>query len=517
MYQPSAETGIGADVNIIEAMEMFKDLSDTQLAQAKRNPSYALFANLEENRRLRMRNKQTQPMPTKTVAEQLSEAVAMPQTMPAPPQQGGGGLAALMGQQMPQQMPPEMAQQMPVGMASGGMIGGPVAFSDGLMVAENALTEEDRREIERRIREGGGYVPAGPMLADPRSGIYQREAPPAESQPRGPMLADPRSGIYQRREEPPRVEVTGVGQKPQDTGLAALQQKLAQQGKPQESVSGVQALLNRIPAELKYTPPQIMKDTDYDAKVAAREKMLKEKFPDTVSPIAEQLAKLVGQQMSPEELQRRANREAALAMMGTTRRDFIGSLSEGLSAGDKARKALEETNQQKQVLGMQAQLANAKYKDALARQNFSDAEKYANELRELKFKQDQLNANAAVLNANILKDVAQAEAALRPRVAAGRQITPNQMMQIRKEAIDRSKKEIEALEAEYNKRTGWWSNLGSGKTPLPPDWKAVEKYRREFESERERIINRNVRELTGGMLGVDMDLSNPNALAAALQ
>jgi hypothetical protein len=204
-------------------------------------------------------------------------------------------------------------------------------------------------------------------------------------------------------------------------------------------------------------------------------------------------------------------------MMGTTRRDFIGSLSEGLSAGDKARKALEETNQQKQVLGMQAQLANAKYKDALARQNFSDAEKYANELRELKFKQDQLNANAAVLNANILKDVAQAEAALRPRVAAERQITPNQMMQIRKEAIDRSKKEIEALEAEYNKRTGWWSNLGSGKTPLPPDWKAVEKYRREFESERERIINRNVRELTGGMLGVDMDLSNPNALAAALR
>ena len=57
MYQPSAETGLGADVNIIEAMEMFKDLSDTQLAQAKRNPSYALFANLEENRRLRMRNK----------------------------------------------------------------------------------------------------------------------------------------------------------------------------------------------------------------------------------------------------------------------------------------------------------------------------------------------------------------------------------------------------------------------------------------------------------------------------
>jgi hypothetical protein len=161
----------------------------------------------------------------------------------------------------------------------------------------------------------------------------------------------------------------------------------------------------------------------------------------------------------------------------------------------------------------------------LARQNFSDAEKYANELRELKFKQDQLNANAAVLNANILKDVAQAEAALRPRVATGRQITPNQMMQIRQAAEAKARPELDAIDDEFKSRSGLWTSMTSaitGKKPIPSDWKTNQKdpdairARAEYERLRQEAINRKVADLTGGMLGV-RDLSNPSALAAELQ
>ena len=74
MYQPAPSSGLGADVNVIEAMEMFKDLSDNQLNEAKMNPVYSLFATIEQNRRLRTRSGQQKPTPNKTVAQQLSEA-----------------------------------------------------------------------------------------------------------------------------------------------------------------------------------------------------------------------------------------------------------------------------------------------------------------------------------------------------------------------------------------------------------------------------------------------------------
>ena len=518
MYQAAPMTGLGADVNIIEAMEMFKDLSDTQIEQAKRNPAYALFANLEQNRRLKLRSKQADQAPKKTVAEQLSEATlgimspqrsapaapkpqGMPQAMPSGPQ----GMPEAMPQQTePQGLAALMGQQEPVQMASGG----PVAFSNGLMVEseEEKAKRLERERIERELSEP--YRPANPMV-----GQAAKQEPYREAQRETERLAQRALDAQQQR-----------ARNEQQAGLADLERRLRQpSGQGQSTGLDFNRLLGAVPQGLRATPPQIMSTKDYEASVAKREEAQQKKFGDPVSPIAEQLAKLTGQTMSPEEMQKRVARESALAMMAGKRRDFAGALSEGLMAGDKAKAALEETNRQRQVLGLQAQMANAKYKDSLARQNFSDAEKYANELRELDFKQKQLNQNAAVLNANIIKDLAQAQAALRPPAsAAAKPMTPAQWLPIYKEALSKAKPEIEALDKEFDSRTGIMASLFSGmsgKKPLPANWRQDPKAqwaRDEYDSRRQQIINRHVSDLTGGMLG-SIDLSDPNKLAQAMK
>jgi hypothetical protein len=514
MYQPAPSSGLGADVNVIEAMEMFKDLSDNQLNQAKMNPVYSLFATIEQNRRLRTRSGQQKPAPNKTIAQQLSEAssgmMSAPKSMPAAPapqgmpqvqptQQQQAGLGALMGG------PQAMAE--PQGMAGGGMIGGPVAFSNGLMVEseEEKAKRLERERIQRELDEP--YRPANPM-----AGQAARQEPYREAQRQTERLAQRATDAQQQRV---RNE--------QQAGLADLDRRLRQQPTGQSGQIDFGRLLGALPTGLRADAPQIMSTKDYESAVAKREEAMAKKFGDQVSPIAEQLAKLTGQTMSPEEMQRRATRESALAMMAGKRRDFAGALSEGLMAGDKAKSALEETNRQRQILGLQAQMTNAKYKDSLARQNFADAEKYANELRELDFKQKQLNQNAAVLNANIIKDLAQAQAALRPPASAGsKPLTPAQMLPIYKEALSKAKPEIDALDKEFEGRTGIMASLFSGmsgKKPLPANWREDPKAqwaRNEYDQRRQSIINKHVSDLTGGMLG-SIDLSNPQKLAEAMR
>jgi len=504
MYQAAPMTGLGADVNIIEAMEMFKDLSDTQIEQAKRNPAYALFANLEQNRRVKLRSKQANQEPKKTIAEQLSEAstgiMSPNKAMPAPP--------ALQG--MPQAQPTDgqqglmsLMQQEPVQMASGG----PVAFSNGLMVEseEEKAKRLERERIQRELDEP--YRPANPM-----AGQAAKQEPYREAQREIERLARRATDAQQQRV---RNE--------QQAGLADLDRRLRQQTTGQSGQIDFNRLLSQLPAGLRADAPKIMSTKDYESDVAKREEAMAKKFGDQVSPIAEQLAKLTGQTMSPEEMQKRVARESALTMMAGKRRDFAGALSEGLMAGDKAKSALEETNRQRQVLGLQVQMANAKYKDALARQNFADAEKYANELRELDYKQKQLNQNAAVLNANIIKDLAQAQAALRPPAsAAAKPMTPAQLLPIYKEALSKAKPEIDALDKEFEGRTGIMASLFSGmsgKKPLPANWRQDPKAqwaRDEYDQRRQSIINKHVSDLTGGMLG-STDLSDPQKLAEALK
>ena len=518
MYQAAPMTGLGADVNIIEAMEMFKDLSDTQIEQAKRNPAYALFANLEQNRRLKLRSKQADQAPKKTVAEQLSEAtlgIMSPQrSAPAAPKPQGLPQAMPSGPQgmpeaMPQQTEPQglaaLMGQEPVQMASGG----PVAFSNGLMVEseEEKAKRLERERIERELSEP--YRPANPM-----AGQAARQEGYRETELESQRLA-------QRARDAQRQQVRNQEQ----AGLADLERRLRQQSgtSGQSAAPSFSRLLEAVPSGMRADAPQIMSTQDYETNVAKREEAQQKKFGDPVSLIAEQLAKLTGQTISPEEMQKRVARESALAMMAGKRRDFAGALSEGLMAGDKAKAALEETNRQRQVLGLQAQMANAKYKDSLARQNFADAEKYANELRELDFKQKQLNQNAAVLNANIIKDLAQAQAALRPPATAGaKPLTPAQLLPVYKEALSKAKPEIDALDKEFEGRTGIMASLFSGmsgKKPLPANWRQDPKAqwaRDEYDSRRQQIINRHVSDLTGGMLG-SIDLSDPNKLAQAMK
>jgi len=486
MYQPSAETGLGADVNIIEAMEMFKDLSDTQLAQAKRNPSYALFANLEENRRLRMRNKQTQPMPTKTIAEQLSEAAAMPQTMP--PQQSG--LAALMGQ--PQQMPPEMTQEMPMGMARGGVIGGPVAFSDGLMVANNVLTEEDRREIERRVKEGGGFAPYSSGVGMEFGGDtdFQGQEPRVPAIIKGQrVMATPNelraagyseATIQERFKQPSPKPVAPSPAAPQPQ----KPRPLAIPPQPSATPMGLSSIIKTgkdAMKQLGISPIQMDSGPiRADGLYAERQR----RFPDETSPIMKRLEEFYGKQPTQEEIQKAANRQIALSMMGTKERNFLTGLASSLQAGEDVKKSMMLENKAAQQSLLQAQLSHAKYQDALRRGDYDAAEKAAREERAYKLQAQQLQQQQAMMPLEIGLTLAKA---MQPKGTGGAFSGP-QAAKVRETAYKLAAPEIAALEKEYEAAAKPVLGMFGG---FETNWRQGEKGK-ELERRKQEIINKYI-------------------------
>ncbi|NDF92860.1 MAG: hypothetical protein EB115_13000, partial [Betaproteobacteria bacterium] len=86
-----AATGLGQDVNILEAMEMFKGVPDQVLPKYAQDPKLAIFAAAEMARRddMRKRYQQRAQKPNKPIVEQLAESMApsMPPGMPQPQMQ----------------------------------------------------------------------------------------------------------------------------------------------------------------------------------------------------------------------------------------------------------------------------------------------------------------------------------------------------------------------------------------------------------------------------------------------
>ena len=237
-----ANTGLGGDVNILEAMEMFKSVPDQVLPKYAQDPKLAIFAAAEMARRddMRKRYNQRAQKPNKPVVAQLAESMApsmpmMPPGMNAPQEPQPMQMAPSqmsqpqMQPEMQLKMQPPMQQQMqaglgavaPQGMASGGMVsfkdGGAIRFNGGLQVpgvsqefggpGESVLSEAELEEVRRRAAQSG-FVPqlVGKVglseVKDIREGRLTPEEIAVKTAIKTGQPLPPRQGAAQQQRQP---------------------------------------------------------------------------------------------------------------------------------------------------------------------------------------------------------------------------------------------------------------------------------------------------------------------------
>ena len=475
-----ANTGLGGDVNILEAMEMFKSVPDQVLPKYAQDPKLAIFAAAEMARRedMRKRFSRRAQKPNKPVVAQLAESIApsmpmMPPGMNAPQEPQPMQMAP--SQQPPMQQPQAgLAGLMPEQRMAGG---GPVAFQFGGGVGAEfggeAVVEEEK-EVRVPAIINGQRVMATPAelraAGYPESTIQQRvkEAAPKPAQP----AAKPPAKPAQPQQRP---QVIAPQQAPAAQAPMGIEQIIAM-GK--RAMAGVPQIQPELAAETAART-----GTLYDER--------QKRFPDQMSPIMEQLKKFYGQQPSQEDIQKAANRQIALSMMGSKDRNFLAGLAGGLQAGEDVKKSMGAENRAMQQASLQAQLAHAKYQDAVRRGDYDAADRAAREertyrLQEQKFMQDQammpLEVGLGLARAMQPKGGA-AELGLKPKDAA----------EIQMKVMAVAKPELDALEAEYKKRaSNWFFDRGPKNYQEDP----------EYQKRRQAIIQRVMSEQAPQLMGV---------------
>jgi len=475
MLAAQANTGLGNDVNMLEAMEMFKSIPDKMLPQYAQDPKLALFAAAEMARREDMRKRYAQKAqkPNKPVVAQLAEAIApsMPQMPP--------GMNAPQEPQPTQMAPsqqPDMAQQMPQPMQAG---------LGGLMP-------------EQRMAQGGPVAFSGGLLVDPNLAFTQVE----EEQKRIPVQINPTGDVKLMT----RDEAVKFGMSP-----AQVEQKFAQQsaGKPKDTAQPVEQpmQLAQAPAAPQMTPEQIIKagrgimnqlgiqsiqvPEAYETANRADElyKQRQGRFTDEISPIMEEMKKFYGQQASKEDIQKAANRQMALALMGSKERNLLAGLAGGIQAGEETKKSMAQENRALQQMSLNAQLAHAKYKDAIRRGDFDAAERAAKEERTLSLQIQKLKQEQAVLPFTMGLEALRATT---PKGGGEAGFTPAKATELNMKVLEVAKPELDALDTEYKKRADSWFYSG------PQNWKEDPEYL----AKRRKIIERVKLEQAPLLMGV---------------
>lgn len=381
--QAQANTGLGGDVNILEAMEMFKAVPDQVLPKYAQDPKLAIFAAAEMARREDMRKRYSQraQKPNKPVIAQLAESMAPSMPMMPP------GMNAPQEQQ-PMQMAPSQQEIPQAGLA--GLMpeqrmagGGPVAFQFGGGVGAEfggeAVVEEEKEVRVPAIINGQRVMATAAELRAagyPESTIQQRvkEAAPKPAQP----AAQPPAKPAQPQQRP---QVIAPQQAPAAQAPMGIEQIIAM-GK--KAMAGVPQIQTEEPYETAGRSQQILKERQ-----AA--------FPDQMSPIMEQLKKFYGQQPSQEDIQKAANRQIALSMLGSKDRNFLAGLAGGLQAGEDVKKSMGAENRAMQQASLQAQLAHAKYQDAVRRGDYDAADRAAREERTYRLQTQKLAQEQAMM------------------------------------------------------------------------------------------------------------------------
>ena len=418
--QAQANTGLGGDVNILEAMEMFKSVPDQVLPKYAQDPKLAIFAAAEMARRddMRKRYNQRAQKPNKPVVAQLAESMApsmpmMPPGMNAPQEPQPMQMAPSqmsqpqMQPEMQLKMQPPMQQQMqaglgavaPQGMAGGGMVsfkdGGAIRFNGGLQVpgvsqefggpGESVLSEAELEEVRRRAAQSG-FVPqlVGKVglseVKDIREGRLTPEEIAVKTAIKTGQPLPPRQGAAQQQRQP------------------VIQPQAAQQGVAPSM--GIDAILKQgqmLRDKLGIQPTQVAEPYETANRMEQIYKERQERFPDKISPIMDQLKQFYGQQASKQDIDKAANRQIALAMMGSKDRNFLAGLAGGLQAGEDVKKTMGAENRAMQQASLQAQLAHARYQDAVRRGDYDAAQKAAREEQTINLRIQEMRRQDAML------------------------------------------------------------------------------------------------------------------------
>lgn len=475
--QAQANTGLGGDVNILEAMEMFKSVPDQVLPKYAQDPKLAIFAAAEMARRddMRKRYNQRAQKPNKPVVAQLAESMApsMPMMPPgmnapqepqpmqmAPSQMSQPQMQPQMQPEMQPQMQPPMQQQMqaglgavaPQGMAGGGM----VAFAPGGSV----LSPEELEEARRRARESG-YVSQKDAEQIERERI-QRELD-VPFRPANPMASQAAKQQFMREEAAlgpfvgplvPKPGVQGAAQPPQRQAVIPTQQAPAAQ-----APMGIDAILKQgqmLRDKLGIQPTQVAEPYETANRADQLYKEKQGRFPDEISPIMEQLKKFYGQQPSQEDIQKAANRQIALAMMGSKDRNFLSGLASGLQAGEDVKKTMGAENRAMQQASLQAQLAHARYQDAVRRGDYDAAQKAAREEQTINLRIQEMRRQDAMLPLEL--GIAAARAM--PRPAAGQKpMSEKDRIELQMKVQALAEPKLAQLKAQWEKKwvkpTNW--------------------------------------------------------------
>jgi hypothetical protein len=239
--------------------------------------------------------------------------------------------------------------------------------------------------------------------------------------------------------------------------------------------------------------PQIQ--PELAAETAARAGTLyderQKRFPDQMSPIMEQLKKFYGQQPTQEDIQKAANRQIALSMLGSKDRNFLAGLAGGLQAGEDVKKSMGAENRAMQQASLQAQLAHAKYQDAVRRGDYDAADRAAREERTYRLQTQKLAQEQAMQPLEVGLGLAKA---MQPKGGGAEPgLKPKDAAEIQMKVMAVAKPELDALEAEYKKRA---SNLFFDRGP--------KNYQEdpEYQRRRQAIIQRVMSEQAPQLMGV---------------
>jgi hypothetical protein len=475
MTTTMAQPGLAPDINLLEAMDIFKNFPDEELPRYRNDPKLALVAAAEMDRRLRVRKdfETRLAKPSGPIVEQLqSQLMAPPE--PAQPMQEP------MQQTMQQPMQPQGLGALAPGMAQGG----PVAFYEGGVgpefggsSAEALAADEERRK--RLIQERQMQADRDRYQFLVQSGALDQAQRLRES---NPEAAKPPPSATPAQPATTPAPQQGVSAEDIRKMLAAL---TASQQQPQAGPSLTQLAKMAKDYIPEINPP--MSPEERRRIEDAEELRLQQKFPDTVSPIMQQLAQAAGQQVSPDEARRRAFMKAGIAGLGYQGRDFGGGLAGMLEGYQGTKESIDAANKEAKVNELKARLAGEQYKDALKRKDYESAKKYAEDQAEFKqkeiaarnqFKVGSLGIMGAVQDLMTPKKAAGATAGLPKFADAAR---------IRKDALEMAQPELRELEDRYDKEASIFApTFGKRKK----DWREDPKEKAAFESEKERIIQR---------------------------
>ena len=487
MTTTMAQPGLAPDINILEAMDIFKNFPDEELPRYRNDPKLALVAAAEMDRRLRVRKdfETRQQQPRGPVIDQLQQQLLAPTGIAqgmtpqgmAPPQ-------AMQPEAPPQQMP-QQAGLGAIGMASGG----PVAFQFGGLLADPRSgiypqeTEEDRKrkaserlaQIESQMNRPGVPGQASAILATEAAKLRQELEPKKE----------PVKTLAQPTED----------NKPPDQNALIKAILASRQPTPAAPEEKPRSLGDLAKAAKDYIPEivPVMSPEDKAKVEEAEFQRMKQRFPDTVSPIMEQLAKEAGTQISPEEAKRRAFFKAGIAGLGYTGRDFGPGLAGMLEGYQGTKEGIESANKEAKMLELKARLSNEQYKDALKRKDYESARKYAEETATY---QQQAVAARNQYKAGALGIMSAVDELTRPRKAAGvkpgeKAIKPETLIRAQEKILEAAQPEIDALKSEFKKRSEQWFG-----DKIPRNWeKGTEddavKARKEFAQREKAIIEKH--------------------------